>query len=904
MGEEVRHWFELAVELPHGSRAGFLETNCSDESVRAEVLSLLEYDSGEDGRVPEVVVPAAVVEEAMDAILERSSPPAPARRVGPFELGRLLGSGGMGLVYEAHRDDGQVRQRVAVKFAQVPHSAGEEVRRRTHRRFLRERQMLASLGHPYIAGLIDAGATADGTPYAVLEQVDGIPVDQYCDAHDADDSQRIALVLKLCEAVQFAHRNLIVHSDIKPANVLVTAGGIPKLIDFGIASDLNEEATLTGTPAFTPGYASPEQALGNAATVATDVYGIGAVLYRLLTGSKPREVTNQPLHQVLQSISGEEVIRPSSIRPDLKGDLENILLKALQRDPQRRYGSVPELSDDLNRFLLRRPVRATPDSVWYRMRRFARRHWMPLAAASAVAAALIGATAVALHQREEALLRAVETRRLADRLLFEVHDEIGGLVGGSKAREKLGAIAVQYLESLGRDFRRDPELAWELLNAYSRLAQSRGGGASSVGDTRSALFSAAKTLELGSVVEESEPGQTRLDSLFTAYANLVPIFEEAGRPEQRRQAIDRMLRLAPRLQPLREAQSFKELARYYDSIGKPQEAGDAIGRSLRILRELSASASAPAAAKAEFVTALVSSGMSMGRAGNFQGAIASFNEAIVLAERNSASMPHLARSARQLYWSHIALGDVLGSPVRFSLGRAAEAVQHYRKAGLIAERLLQGDSGNDAAKLDLARALSREGAALAALSPSQSLDLMLRSHSLTLEASPRNHAGLVSRFDYLTSLVEARARLGQVERARMHLAEARAVLAQLRLNGVQASERNLLRADALRLFAAGRQSEALARAQRHLALLPRETNPVLSENFEKVQLLGRIRTYAAGLDPAACASAREALARTWRDLKASHPHSAFVAAQAERARSIDSQSCAVRPRPSPGLPAE
>jgi len=529
MGEEVRYWFEMAADLPAESRAVFLQSNCTDEAVRAEVLSLLEHDSGDSCQAPDVAFPEAMVQEAIEAVLGHGVLRAPVQRVGPFELGRLLGSGGMGFVYEAHRADGEVRQRVAVKFAQVPHTASDEARRNTHRRFHRERQMLASLQHPYIAGLIDAGTTADGTPYAVIEQVDGTPIDVFCDGHHLDQTQRIRLILKLCEAVQCAHRNLIVHSDIKPDNVLVTADGMPKLIDFGIASDLSEEAAQTKTRAFTPGYASPEQSLGNAATVVTDVYGIGAVLYRLLTGAKPREVKNAPVNEVVQHISEEDVIRPSLHKPELKGDLENILLKALQREPQRRYGSVPELSDDLNRFLSRRPVRATPDSTLYRARRFVRRHWAPLAAIATLATALVVATGVSLKQREDALRRARETRRLADRLLFEVHDEIGGLVGGTRARERLGSIAVQYLESLQRDYSRDPELAWELLNAYSRLGQSRGGGASSIGDTKSALSFASKTLELGAIVEAAEPDSGRLDSLFTAYANLVPIFEEALR---------------------------------------------------------------------------------------------------------------------------------------------------------------------------------------------------------------------------------------------------------------------------------------------------------------------------------------------------------------------------------------
>lgn len=896
MGQEVRHWFELAADLPSGDRAAFLEANCADEAVRSEVLSLLEYDGSAGSLAPAVVLPEALVREAIEAVLGQGMPPAPVQQVGPFELGRLLGTGGMGFVYEAERIDGHVRQRVAVKFAQVPPTAPAEERRDAYRRFLRERQMLASLRHPYIAGLIDAGTTADGTPYAVIEQVDGTPIDAYCDAGRLDQTQRIRLVLRLCEAVQCAHRNLIVHSDIKPDNILVTPDGMPKLIDFGVASVLNEEATLTGTRGFTPGYASPEQSRGDAATVATDVYGIGGVLYRLLAGVKPRELKNRPLKEVIRHICEEEVTRPSVIRPELKGDLENILMKALQRDPQRRYGSVPELADDLNRFLLRRPVRATPDSAIYRARRFARRHWVPLAAAAAVAGMLLAATGIALKQREAALLHAWETRRLADRLLFEVHDEIGGLVGGTRAREKLGAIAVQYLESLEQDYRKDPELAWELLSAYSRLGQSRGGGASSTGDTGSALISAAKTLELGAIVEASNPGAGRLDSLFQVYARLVPIFEEALRPQQRREAIERMLRLAPRLQPLREAQANKELARYYDATSQPGESAAAFSRSLLILRRLSGSRSKPDETDAELVTTLAGFGRSQALSGDFAGAVASLSEAIQRAERNLALAPQLARGVRQLYWSHIALGDVFGSPFRFNLGRVGEAVEHYRKAGLIAEKLLKADPGNDVAKLDYARSLSREGVALAAIRPASSRALLERAYALGLKTSPENYSGAVFRFDCLTSLVGPLARLGEFERAGAYAEAAADELKRLRQYGVRVNDRSLLRAQEIRLRANGRRREALAAAQRHLALLPRETNPTLGASFERVEVLERIRDYSAGADQAACAAATEALAGIWSELRAAHPRSTFVAGQADRARHRDRRDCVQPPR--------
>jgi tetratricopeptide (TPR) repeat protein len=798
----------------------------------------------------------------------------------------------MGFVYEAHRVDGEVRQRVAVKFVQVSPAASENFRASAHRRFARERQVLASLRHPYIAGLIDAGTTAEGVPYAVIEQVDGVPIDIYCDTSLPDQGDRIRLFLKLCDAVQFAHRNLIVHRDIKPDNVLVTADGIPKLIDFGVASDLGEEPTLTTMRAFTPGYASPEQSRGLPATVVSDVYGLGAVLYRLLTGSRPREVKAGSLAEVIRHISEEDVIRPSAIKPELKGDLDNILLKALHREPHRRYGSVPELADDLNRFLARRPVRASPDSALYRTRRFVRRHWAPLAATVALFAALAGATVVSVQQSERAMRRAAETRRLADRLLFEVHDEIGGVLGGTKAREKLGDIAVQYLEGLERDYGRDPELAWELVNAYSRLGQSRGGAASSIGDTRSGLHFARKTLDLGKIVESASPGTERLDKLFGIYASLLPILQEARRPAEQRQAIERMLRLAPQLEPIRQAQAFKELARYHDGNRSLQDAAAAFERALAILRNLSQSPDKPAGTDAHLTSTLVGFGRAQALAGDFPGAVASLQEAIRRSTSSSAANPHLAKSARQLYWSHIALGDVFGSPQRFSLGRPIEAVEHYQKARAIAERLVSADPGNEVAKLDLARAFSREGAAIAASQPARALELYDRSHSLVLQTSPQHHSGLQCRLDYLTSSVGPLVDLGDLERARVQISEARRLLRELHQARVKIDERGVLRAEAVRLYASGNTREALSEAQKHLTLLPEKTNSVLSENFEAVELLERIRTYAGPLDDGACTSATERLVRIWQDLRRTYPRSAFVFGELERVQTLKKKGCA------------
>lgn len=891
MPGEVLSWFERAVKVAAGSRAAFLHLHCRDEAVRAEVLSLLEYDVEDSASDPGVSVEDAI-KHALGAVLGEHRTMVPVQRVGPFELGRLLGSGGMGFVYEGRRVDGEVRQRVAVKFVQVAPSAGEAFRESAYRRFIRERQVIASLNHPYIAGLIDAGSTAEGMPYAVIEQVDGVPIDTYCDTSALDQGDRIRLFFKVCDAVQFAHRNLIVHRDIKPDNVLVTPDGIPKLIDFGLAGDLGEDATITSTRAFTPGYASPEQSRGESATVASDVYGLGAVLFRLVTGAKPRELDTESLAEVIRHISEEDVIQPSSIKPELKGDLENILLKALQREPNRRYGSVPEFADDLNRYLAGRPVRASPDSAFYRARRFVRRHWVPLAATVSLITVLSAATIVSVRQKQQAMHRAAETRRMAGRLLFEVHDEIGSLVGGTKAREKLGEMAVQYLEGLERDYTHDPELAWELANAYARLAQSRGGAAASVGETRNGLDFANKTLKFGAVVEGATPSKDRLDRLFEIYASLVPIFQEARDPDEQRGVIDRLLQLAPKLEPLRQAQAFKEFARYSETKNSIQEAAQAFGKALGILRVLSQDPNKPAGTEANLTSTLVGFGRSQALAGNFSSAEASLQEAIRRSESSTVIDPSSAKSARQLYWSHLSLGDVFGGPMRFNLGRTADAAEHYKKARVIAERLVAADSRNEVVKLDLARALSREAAVLAELRPAQALSLFERSQSLLLQTSSHNHSGLRSRLDYLTDSAVLLAHLGDFERARVQVSQARRMLDQMHQAGVKAEETGVLRAEAIRLYANGRAREALVEAHRHLALMPAGTSAFLGENYRKVELLERIRTYAAGVDDSACISATERLVRIWEDLQSTYPRSAFVRSQLERAHSIRKKGCA------------
>jgi serine/threonine protein kinase/Tfp pilus assembly protein PilF len=343
------------------------------------------------------------------------------RRIGPYQVLQEIGHGGMGTVYLAARADDQYQKRVAIKVVRGLDSA-EVVRH-----FRRERQILAGLEHPNIARLLDGGTTEDGLPYFAMQFVEGIPIDRFCDEHRLSVRERLELFQGVCAAVEHAHRNLVVHRDIKPGNILVTTEGVPRLVDFGIAKLLNPEIageapTATGL-AMTPDYASPEQARGGPITTATDVYSLGVVLYELLTGHRPYRLRSREPLEVLKAVCEEEPERPSTavgrteertlpdgtaqattadsvsrtregtpdrLRRRLRGDLDNIVLMALRKEPQRRYGSVEALSEDLRRYLEGLPVKAHRATAWYRASKFVRRHAFGVAAGVTVLVLVVG----------------------------------------------------------------------------------------------------------------------------------------------------------------------------------------------------------------------------------------------------------------------------------------------------------------------------------------------------------------------------------------------------------------------------------------------------------------------------------------------------------------------------------
>ncbi len=394
--ERIRRLFMSVLDLEPEQRRAVLQSECSSEDERRAVLDLLEFDCGDEASVTISTPISHVRREAI------------AGRFGPYELKESIGRGGMGVVYRAERVDGEVRQIVAVKI--LDHGWLDP---KTVGRFRRERQILSGLAHPNIARLLDTGTRDDGRPYLVMELIDGLPLDEYCRKHELSIRDRLRLFLPVCRAVAYAHSKLVIHRDLKPSNILVTAQGEPKLLDFGIARALDEDrAQSTNTFCLTPYYACPDLARGEPPSTAMDVYGLGAVLYFLLTGVPPHQVEGLSPIELLRHLSETQPPPPAAIRPELKGDIENILRKAMHIEPERRYRSAHELAEDIESYLALRPVRATPDRVLYRAGRFMlRRRWMIAAASLALAAVLAGTVFVWIERRradeEAATARAV-----------------------------------------------------------------------------------------------------------------------------------------------------------------------------------------------------------------------------------------------------------------------------------------------------------------------------------------------------------------------------------------------------------------------------------------------------------------------------------------------------------------
>ena len=521
--DRVKAIFQDVIERDPAERDALLVTACAaDADLRTAVERLLTAHAKAGNFLN---FAHGMVLQDLPALTEAIDDDAP-ERIGPYRIVRELGRGGMGTVYLAERDDPGLRKMVAVK---VVHAASRFI----VRRFRTETQILAALEHPGIARLYDGGTTEQGLPYFVMEYVDGENLLAYCESRGATVADRVRLFGRVCDAVQYAHQNLIVHRDLKPSNILVAQDGEPKLLDFGIAKALSPSGEAIEETAFfarvlTPQYASPEQIRDEAVTTASDVYALGVILSELLCGERPYHLTSRGAAEIERIVCEQAPAPPSAQAPDplkkqLRGDLDNIVLKALRKDPADRYATAAELAADLQRHADGYPVAAREVGRTYRAMKFVRRHRVSVAATAVALLSLVAGLAltiwaarVATIQRERADRRFNEVRQLANSLIFTLHDAVAPLPGSTPVRQQIVSEGLKYLERLTPESSGDPALQIELGRAYVQIGAVQGRpSAANLGDQAGALASFRKAQAL------LAPSATRADALPAVFGSYI-----------------------------------------------------------------------------------------------------------------------------------------------------------------------------------------------------------------------------------------------------------------------------------------------------------------------------------------------------------------------------------------------
>jgi serine/threonine protein kinase/tetratricopeptide (TPR) repeat protein len=745
--QQIKNLFHAALEREPGQRAAFLDQACAgDPALRAEVEALLAVEPA-----PSFIEGA--IQDAVTRIAADPPEPVQGQRIGPYQVSRQIARGGMGAVYLALRADDQYRKHVAIKLIRRGLDTDDIIRR-----FRNERQILAGLDHPNIARLLDGGATGDGRPYLVMEYIEGQPIDDYGDHHKLSTEDRLTLFRQVCAAVQYAHQHLVIHRDIKPSNILVTEDGTPKLLDFGIAKLLTPElaaqtldATAPALRLMTPDYASPEQVRGEPITTASDVYSLGVVLYGLLTGHRPYRLTGRTPHEVLQAVCEQDPEKPSTaitrveevstdgetkritpqsvshtradtperLRRRLSGDLDTIVLKAMHKEPQRRYASVEQFSEDIRRHVEGLPVIARKDTLRYRAGKFIRRHKVGVFATALIMVTLVGGILATLWQARVAERRFNDVRRLADTFMFDIHDEIANLPGSTRAREKLVTTALQYLDRLAQESGGDASLQRELATAYEKVGDIQGNPYQpNLGDTTGALQSYRKALVIRETLLAANPPSVdaRLD-VAASHSKigdmLLSTHDLAGALERYRRAnqiYEEVAAQQPDSTRIRSA-----LAASYESIsealwqrGETTSGFETYRQALQIREAIVTREPGSAPAQHGLAKSLDTFATRLVYTEAKAEAVAHMRQSVAILESLAAADPINARLRRNLATGYTHLGDVL-----WGTGDVAGELASYRQSLVICQELATADPANIQLRRDLGVAHGNVGYALA-----------------------------------------------------------------------------------------------------------------------------------------------------------------------------------------------
>lgn len=730
--EQIKELLGSALEQEPGQRNAFLRAACgADDTLRAELEALLAaYDS--EKSVPAEPLPGR----------SRNAPDVAGTQLGPYRVIREIGVGGMGAVYLASRADDTFNKRVAIKLVQAGVNTEEILRRFRH-----ERQILATFDHPNIAKLLDGGTTEHGLPYFVMDYVEGTRIDEYCESHKLNVSERIRLFRGVCSAVQYVHQNLVVHRDLKPGNILVTPDGVPKLLDFGIAKLLKPEmftslmdATRIEFRLMTPGYASPEQVRGEPVTTASDVYSLGVILYELLTSLRPYRVKTDSPAEILRAVCDQDPEKPSTavtrpqetgqtktltpemiaaergtlpdkLKKQLSGDLDTIVAKALRKEPQRRYASVEQLSEDLRRHLEGLPVSAHRDSWTYRAGKFTTRHKPGVAAAALIAISLVcGVLAttwqarVARAERASAQEQFNDVRKLATSFLFEFHDAIENLPGSTAARKLVVQRALEYLSKLSKRAHGDAGLQRELAEAYLKVGDVQGNPyAANLGDTEGAVESYNHALQISQSLIKASTGDT----------------------EARRDL----------------ARSYKSLGEALPLLGKPTEGAADLHKASEVLEAMTASDPGNQKLGAELANCYQALGDLQGHSGlqnlgDPVAALASYGKARAIYQAQVSSNQNVRDARRGLAVLQMRIGDL-----EISRGDEKEGVNEYRNALGILEEISVSDPTNADIGRILALGFRKVGGAQEETNPAEALNNYAKAAAINerlMKADPDN----------------------------------------------------------------------------------------------------------------------------------------------------------------------
>ena len=719
----VKAILEQALERPPDQRDQYLDAACGGDT---ELL----------GKVQEYLRFEAAAEEVLPITdwrrtIEDDAPTADdLERAGPYRMIRRIGEGGSGVVYQAERDDGEYQQLVAVKVVKAGAQAAELARI-----FRKERRILAQLQHPNIARLIDAGTAANGQLYYVMEYVDGVPITQHCNENRLSGTARLRLFCDVCDAVSYAHRNLIVHRDLKPANILVARAGCVKLLDFGLAKVFQptaggEGAAVSTMTMLTPGYASPEQVQGGHLTTATDVYSLGVLLYELLTGRSPYTLRSRSPLEVYRAVV-EQQPPPASVAASLgeqagpgaagvspvrlRGDLDKILSKALEKEPERRYASVEDFRRDIDHHLRGFPILAARGNAIYRLGKYVRRHRWSLAASLIVAIGAAAATATVVWQRQQAEMRFNQVRRLAGAVVFELHDAIRDLPGSTAARQLLVERALEYLHNLEASGGKNRELQLEVAAAYQRIGEVQSQPGRGTADTAAAVDSFRRgrrlLLDVLGRFPDDAAAQRVLsdldDDLSRAYQQRG---EERAWRELRKEIAELRWREASRHPG---DQSYRARALYAEAYTLGQES-DIPAAMLAYQKALDAHEQAlaqqPGDGELQRVTARIHAalGTRFQELNDFPSASGHYAEALRLDKALALAAPNDTRAKMHYSWDLIESGWL-----EHKMGNRAAAVARFELSLALQEEIAHADPDNLGARIEVAKLKNTIGPTLA-----------------------------------------------------------------------------------------------------------------------------------------------------------------------------------------------